>query len=288
MERKKIDWNNVYEKMEKTETKGYQNELSESVFVPKLKDDGSFEAIIRFLPRPESDGIIPYVELKKHFFQDAGGWFVENCPTTLEKDCPVCKHNSALWKNGDEETVRKRSRRTEWYNNILIVTDPQNKENEGKVFIYKFGKKIFDMIKEITRPAKGSITTSVPIFDWEDGMNFKLIIKPKKTGSKTYNNYDSSSFTGHASPVGDNDYIDSIEKKLHNLGDIVAPSKFKEYKIIEQNFLTKIGESTISDDREEVVGSSTLNTKTNSDESFEKSVESVDENPETFFESLNN
>ena len=83
---RKIDWDNVYDKIEETEKKSYQNEEMDDLFVPKLDDKGSYQAIIRFLPRPENDGMIPYVTLMKHFFQDAGGWLVENCPTTVGKE----------------------------------------------------------------------------------------------------------------------------------------------------------------------------------------------------------
>ena len=47
-----------------------------------------------------------------------------------------------------KRSARKRKRKLSYYANILVVSDPKHPENEGKVFLYKFGKKIFDKITE--------------------------------------------------------------------------------------------------------------------------------------------
>jgi hypothetical protein len=248
MAKRKIDWNVVTSKIQESEKKvSYQNEdgYSEKLYTPKLNDDGSFQAVIRFLPRPEGDGDgVPFVKLMNHGFQDVGGWFIENCPTSIGEKCPVCENNSKDWKSGNQEQSSIRGRRTSFFSNILVITDPQTPENEGKVFIWRYGKKIQDKILEKITPAAGSIDEPVQIFDYEQGQNFKLKIKKIKTNirgkEKTHNNYDSSAFTGTSTEV---DNWEKVDGMLHKLGDIISKDKFKSYDTLLTKFQEKTGES---------------------------------------------
>ena len=178
MKKRAINWNKAIDDYkEKEETSYTKNDgYSETLFKPKLDDKGQYQAVIRFLPRPEGDGSgVPFVRLYNHGFKDVGGWFIENCPTTLKDPCPVCKANGEIWDT-DEAKARKRGRRTSYFSNIMILSDKQNKENNGKIMIFRYGKTLHDMIMEQIDEEK------VFVHDYEEGLNFKLKIKPKKTG----------------------------------------------------------------------------------------------------------
>ena len=132
-------------------------------------------AVIRFLPAPEGEDI-PIVRVFSHGFQGKGGWFIENCPTTIGRKCPVCEANNELWNSGIEDNkkvARDRKRKLSYISNILVVSDPANPENEGKVFLFKYGKKIFDMLQEAMNPSDPDLPKFNP-FDFWKGANFKL------------------------------------------------------------------------------------------------------------------
>jgi len=246
--RRKIDWSDINEKMDQQNTKKNYNKddgFSEFSFIPKFKKDGTFNAIIRFLPRPEGDGTgIPMVKKCTHGFKDKGGWFIQNCPTTLGLDCPACKSNSALWdtKDKDDEAVaRKRGRRTNYFSNILVVKDPQTPENNGKVFIFKYGVKIYNKIIGKMKPEEGSIVEQADVFDYDEGTNFKLIIK--RGADKTQTNYDDSGFVDVNTAVGDDDFIEELEKKIYPLEPIIDPKLFKSFEELNTAFNKAVGET---------------------------------------------
>lgn len=293
--RRKLDWGKIDDEIDKSEKGGFRNDgYSENLFVPKLKQDGTYQAVIRFLPRPEGDGIVPWVKLMNHGFKDLGGWFIENCPTTLSNECPICKANSKLWNDGEEETVKRRGRRTSYFTNVLVITDPQNQDNEGKVFIFRFGKTLYEMIREKVKPSVDSIDEKVHIFDYDEGMNFKLKIKPKKTGNQTYNNYDASEFTGQKTKLNDEE-VESIEKQLYVLGDIIGKDKFKSYKELETLFKQKIGDTTIPEKEEKSEEKSEDESgvlpeekeKSTNSQPFKEEISDESEEPEEFFDRLN-
>jgi hypothetical protein len=124
---------------------------------PEVDKAGNGMAVIRFLPSPAIDGddALPWVRVFTHGFQGPGGWFIDNCLTTLNDKCPVCEHNNTLWNSGIEankDIARKQKRKLTYMTNILIVSDPSNPSNEGQVRLFKFGKKIFDKINEAMNP----------------------------------------------------------------------------------------------------------------------------------------
>ena len=215
------------------------NEKPDNYWKPVVDKAGNGMAVFRFLPASPADGddSLPWVKIFSHGFQGPGGWLIDNCLTSLDKQCPVCEHNSKLWGSGIEankEVVRKQKRKLNYVANIYIVSDPANKDNEGKVFLFKFGKKIFDKITEAMRPEFDDETPINP-FDLWKGANFKLKIR-KVDG---YQNYESSSFDS-AGPLSDDDSeLEAIWKKEFSLKEQIADSKFKSYEEL-QNRLNKV------------------------------------------------
>ena len=187
---------------------------------------GNGTATIRFLPRVEGDEL-PWVRIFSHGFQGpTGKWYIENSLTTLGENDPVGELNTTLWNSGSEankEIARKQKRRLSFTANILIVSDPKHPENEGKVFLWKFGKKIFDKIMDKARPTFED-EKPVNVFDFWEGANFKLRMR-KKDG---YANYDESAFMEPAA-IGDDEQIVKIASAQHKLSEFTDRKNFKSY-----------------------------------------------------------
>ena len=198
---------------------------------PTVDKSGNGMAVIRFLPAPSIDGDdgLPWVRRFDHGFQGPGGWFIDNCLTTVGDKCPVCEHNSTLWNSGVEankEIVRKQKRRLSYVANIYGISDPSNPENEGTVRLYKFGKKIFDKISEVMNPEFPDETPLNPFDLWE-GANFKLKIR----NVEGYRNYDKSEFADKSALLdGDDDKLEAIYTKEHSLKDFTDKKHFKPYE----------------------------------------------------------
>ena len=219
---KAIEANLNPEDKEKNKSK-YQDDR---FWKPELDKTGNGYAVIRFLPAVEGEDL-PWQRVWSHAFQDVGGWYIENSLTTLGQKDPVSEENTRLWNTGldsDKEIARKRKRKLSYYSNIYVVSDPKHPENEGKVFLFKFGKKIFDKITEAMQPAFDDETPINP-FDFWKGANFKLKIR-KVDG---YWNYDKSEFEGVTSIAESDDKIKEIWSKQHPLKPFLDPSNFKTY-----------------------------------------------------------
>lgn len=188
---------------------------------------GNGYAVIRFLPPPSNEDV-PFVRMFDHGFQGPGGWYIENSLTTIGKNDPVSEYNSKLWNSGIEankDIVRKQKRRLHFISNIYVVSDPSNPANEGKVFLYKYGKKIFDKLKEAMEPQFADEEAINP-FDLWAGANFKLKIR----NLEGYRNYDKSEF-GSTEPLSEDDKeLEKIWKSEHSLQEFLAPSNFKSYE----------------------------------------------------------
>jgi hypothetical protein len=215
------------------------NDKSENLWRPVVDKSGNGMAIIRFLPASEKDGedALPWVKVFGHGFQGPGGWLIDNCLTTKDKQCPVCEHNSTLWNSGIEankDVVRKQKRKLNYYANVYIVSDPKHPENEGKVKLFKFGKKIFDKITGAMNPEFADETAINP-FDLWKGANFKLKIR-KVEG---YPNYDSSLFDKPSALLSDDDELEKIWKSQFSLLELVADKEFKSYDEL-KNRLDKV------------------------------------------------
>ena len=187
---------------------------------------GNGYAIIRFLPAPNGEDL-PFVKLYSHAFQGPGGWYIENSLTTLGQKDPVSEYNTELWNNGTDagkETARKQKRKLTYISNIYVVKDPANPENEGKVFLFKYGKKIFDKLTAAMQP-EFEDEEAIDPFDFWQGANFKL--KAKNVAG--FRNYDSSEFAAVSPLLDDDDALEGLWKKQFSLAEIVAADQFKTY-----------------------------------------------------------
>ena len=200
----------------------------ERLWKPELDKSGNGYAVIRFLPAPDGEEL-PFAKVWSHAFKGPGGqWYIENSLTTLGKDDPVGELNRELWNSGrdsDKEIARKQKRKLSHYANIYVVKDPTNPHNEGKVFLYKFGKKIFDKITEAMQPQFADEEAINP-FDFWSGANFKLKIR-KVEG---YWNYDKSEFDSPSVLLDDDDKLESIYKNLNDLNEFTDLKNFKSYE----------------------------------------------------------
>ena len=206
-------------------------------------------AVIRFLPAPDGEDL-PFVKVYSHAFQGPGGWLIDQCLTTVNQKCPVCEYNSGLWNNGTDagkEVARKQKRKLTYVSNVYVVKDPANPENEGKVFLFKYGKKIFDKIMEAMQPEYED-ETPINAFDFWQGANFKL--KAKSVAG--YRNYDSSEFAAVGALLDDDDAMEAIWKKQYSLTEFVAPDQFKTYDELKKRLDSVLGAKTSTHLDEEV------------------------------------
>ena len=222
----------------------------ERLWKPEMDKTGNGFAVIRFLPAPEGEDV-PWAKMYSHGFQGPGGWYIENSLTTLGQKDPVSEYNRKLWNSGsdkDKEVVRKQKRKLSYYSNIYVVKDPANPANEGKVFLFKYGKKIFDKIMEAMQPEFEDETPINP-FDFWQGANFKLKIV-KKDG---YWNYDKSEFGSVEPLLDDDDALEALWKKEYSLAAVTAPDQFKSYEELEARMNVVLGLQTSSPTRSRAV-----------------------------------
>ena len=199
----------------------------------KLEVDkaGNGYAVIRFLPAPDGEEL-PWAKVWSHAFQGPGGWYIENSLTTLGGKDPVSEYNRLLWNSGndaDKDLARKQKRKLTYISNIYVVKDPANPDNEGKVFLYKFGKKIFDKLTAAMQP-EFEDEEAIDPFDFWKGAHFKLCAK----NVAGYRNYDSSSFTTSRPLLDDDDALEAIWKKQYSLEEFTAADQFKSYADLEK------------------------------------------------------
>ena len=208
---------------------------------PEMDKTGNGFAVIRFLPAPDGEDL-PWAKMYSHAFQGTGGWYIENSLTTIGQKDPLGEYNRELWNSGidsDKETVRKQKRKLSYYSNIYVVKDPTNPHNEGKVFLFKYGKKIFDKIMESMQPEFEDETPINP-FDFWQGANFKLKIV-KKDG---YWNYDKSEFDRTSPLLDDDDALEALWKKQYSLTALTAQDQFKTYEQLEARLKAVLGQKS--------------------------------------------
>ena len=216
--------NAVKEDSAPQEKKSY---VDERLWKPELDKSGNGYAVIRFLPSVEGEDM-PWAKVWNHAFQGpTGQWYIENSLTTVGQKDPVSEHNTKLWNTGlesDKEIARKQKRKLQYFSNIYVVSDSKHPENEGKVFLYRYGKKIFDKLMAAMQPEFEDETPINP-FDFWEGANFKLKIR-KVDG---FWNYDKSEFEA-PSALGDDSVIEGIWKKQYALKEFTASTNFKSYE----------------------------------------------------------
>lgn len=197
---------------------------------PDVDKAGNGYAIIRFLPAPNGEDV-PFVRVWDHGFQGPGGWYIEKSLTTINQKDPVSEYNTQLWNSGIEankEVVRKQKRRLSYYSNIYVVKDPAHPENEGKVFLFKYGKKIFEKLNAAMNPNTDVFEDEEPMnpFDMWEGANFKIKIR----NVEGYRNYDKSEFDAPAPLLDDDAKLEAIWKSEHSLNEFIDPTNFKTYE----------------------------------------------------------
>ena len=217
--------NAVKEESAPQEKKSYKDER---LWKPELDKAGNGYAVIRFLPAIEGEDM-PWAKIWNHAFQGpTGQWYIENSLTTVGQKDPVSEHNTKLWNTGlesDKEIARKQKRKLQYYSNIYIVSDAKHPENVGKVFLFRYGKKIFDKLMAAMQPEFPDETPINP-FDFWEGANFRLKIR-KVDG---YWNYDKSEFEKPSKLDEDDNKIEEIWKKQYSLNDFTAATNFKSYE----------------------------------------------------------
>ena len=215
------------ENLNKSETKSGPDER---LWKPEVDKAGNGYAVIRFLPAPNEEDL-PWAQVWSHAFQGPGGWYIENSLTTLGKKDPVSDLNRELWNAGAEgspqrDQARKQKRKLNYYSNIYVVKDSANPANEGRVFLYRYGKKIFDKIMESMQPAFEDESPVNP-FDFWKGADFKL----KITRVAGFWNYDKSEFAETSTLGGFNDKeLEALWKEEHSLAAFTADDQFKSYE----------------------------------------------------------
>ena len=201
--------------------------VDERLWKPELDKTGNGYAVIRFLPAVDGENM-PWAKLWNHAFQGpTGQWYIENSLTTLNQNDPVSEMNSAYWNSGvesDKEIARRQKRKLQYYSNIYVVSDAKHPEHEGKVFLFRYGKKIFDKIMEAMQPAFEDEEAINP-FDFWNGANFKLKIR-KVDG---FWNYDKSEFEAPTALFDNDDDIEKVWNKQYALNEFTAPTNFKSY-----------------------------------------------------------
>ena len=226
-----------------TEKKNYGDDR---MWAPTVDKAGNGYAVIRFLPAAESEDL-PWARFWDHGFKGpTGKWYIEKSLTSIGQQDPVTEMNSQLWNSGiesDKDTARQRKRRLHYVSNIMVVSDSANPQNEGKVFLYKYGKKIFDKVMDVMQPQFEDEDPMNP-FDFWGGANFKLKIRQVEG----YRNYDKSEFDATTELLGgDESKLEAVFEKLYDLKEFADPTKYKTYTELKKKLYFVLGEEEIAD-----------------------------------------
>lgn len=216
-----------------------QNNKDARFWEPGVDKEGNGYAVIRFLPSKFEDGA-PFVRVWSHGFKAGAKWFIENCPTTIGGQCPVCDSNSELWGTGIESSKKvasSRKRKLRYISNIIVIKDPSNPENEGKVFLYSYGKKIFEKLEAAMNPPVQYGEEPRDPFGFFDGSVVKLKIK----NQGDFRNYDDSVVEAANDLYGgDEDKLSAVLEAMHDISEFVDEKKFKSYDVLATEF-AKVG-----------------------------------------------
>ena len=224
-----------------SEKKSY---VDDRIWKPTVDQAGNGYSVIRFLPASEGSEL-PWVRFWDHGFKGPTGlWYIENSLTSIGQADPVGELNSRLWNSGndaDKEKARNQKRRLHYVSNIFVKSDPGNPTNEGKVFIFKFGKKIFDKIMDVMQPQFADEDPINP-FDFWEGADFKLKIR----NVEGYRNYDKSEFAGQSALSEDDTKLEDVYNKMYGLKEFVDPTNYKTYDELKEKLNRVLGEDTVS------------------------------------------
>ena len=221
-----------------------KNYGDDRVWKPTVDKAGNGYAVLRFLPAAEG-AELPWIRYWDHGFKGpTGQWYIEKSLTSIGQQDPVSEHNSELWNTGIEankDTVRRQKRRLHYVVNALVVSDPANPQNEGKVVLYQFGKKIFDKVMDVMQPQFQDEDPVNP-FDFWEGANFKLKIRQVEG----YRNYDKSEFAPASAVSQDDAELESLYGKLHDLNEFSDPKNYKSYDELKKKLNRVLGNQTMT------------------------------------------
>jgi hypothetical protein len=269
LKKNRNNFSKLAEELEKTsQPQSNSSSQDDRFWKPTIDKTGNSYAVIRFLPPTDGEDL-PWVRIFNHGFKGPGGWLIDNCLTTIGKPCPVCESNTELWGTGSQENqnlARDRKRRLKYISNIYVVKDPANPDNDGKVFLYSFGKKIFDKLNDIMRPQFEDEDPINP-FDFWEGANFKL----KYRTVDGYGNYDKSEFDRTSALSQDDAELETIYNQQHSLEEFVSPNNFKSYEQIKERLDRVLGVTAPSTNADYDMDESTP-TQTFSKPSFKEKV----------------
>lgn len=228
------------EQLKKLDSKpSYSDPEADTYWKPTRDSAGNGFAIIRFLPAPAGEDM-PFVKLWDHGFQGpTGQWYIENSLSTLNQPDPLGDLNRKLWNSGNDEDkkqAQKQKRRLHYISNIYVIKDSGNPENDGKVFRFKFGKKIYDKLNDMMVPAFEDETPVNPFDLWE-GANFRLKIRM----FEGYPNYDKSEFDSPSPLFEEDDKMEAIWKKEYSLTEVIDPKNFKSYEELQAKLHKVLG-----------------------------------------------
>lgn len=241
------------DQLSKINSKNFSGEDDSKYWKPTRDSSGNAHAIIRFLPPVEGEDF-PFVQLFKHSFQGPGGWYIENSLTTLQKEDPVGKMNTTLWnsttddKSPEREQARNQKRKLQYISNIYVIKDDGNPDNDGKVFLFSYGKKIFDKLNDLMNPSFKDETPVNP-FDFWEGANFRLKVR---TVDK-FPNYDKSTFDSPEPLFEDDDKLEAVWKQQHSLKAIIDPKNFKTYEELEAKLMKVLGQQTTAPKKQSAI-----------------------------------
>lgn len=237
---------------EKSNSGGQQSGDDNRYWKPTVDKSGNGYAVIRFLPSKTEDSL-PWTQYWDHGFKGpTGRWYIERSLTSIGQPDPVSEMNSHLWNTGrdeDKEVARARKRRLHYVSNVYVVSDPANPDNEGKVFLFQYGKKIFTKIMDVMQPEFQDETPINP-FDFWEGANFKLKIRQVEG----YRNYDKSEFDS-PSPLknGDEDELKEVYDSIHSLAEFTDPAQYKSYEVLSKKLHEVLGDTMAPKLRDDVV-----------------------------------
>lgn len=226
------------EKLIKDAESTNRSQKDDRVFSVERDKSGLGYAIIRFMPAPPNEAEA-FVKLYNHGFKSNNKWFIENCPTSVGGNCPICEANGVLYNSGidsQKKIASSRKRKLNYYSNVYIVKNPANPELEGKVMLYRYGQKIFDKIKSALKP-EFEDDNPVDPFDLWSGANFKIKVKTvKESNGTSYPNYDDSVFDTPSPLDKDDAKLEELWKQCYSLKDLLSPEQFKPYDELQKRF----------------------------------------------------
>lgn len=273
---RKSRFDNLKDKVENMNQGGSSKNNDERFWYPAVDQSGNGFAIIRFLDAPMGEDE-PFVRVFSHGFKGPNGWYIENSLTTIGKQDPVSDYNRRLWNSGfehDKQIAREQKRKVNYYSNIYVIKDPANPENEGKTFLFRFGKKIHDKIMDKMSP-QFEDEEPINVFDFWEGCNFRLKIR----NVDGYRNYDKSTFDSPSEIFESDEEIKKTWESEYSLKTFVSEENFKSYSDLKARLDKIMGFDTQAENLYRPGDTPTSNPTTNktAEESFEKQVSQVEQ-----------